>query len=104
MTPGRLDAGAAQNAAMPRVVFAPSLRRHVDAPPREVAGGTVREALAAAFALQPRLASYVLDEQGSLRKHVMVFVNGQRIADRDTLGDPLGPADEVQVFQALTGG
>ena len=28
----------------------------------------------------------------------------QRIADRDGLTDPLGPADEVQVFQALTGG
>lgn len=93
-----------QNRAMPRVVFAPSLRRHIDAPPREVAGGTVREALAAAFSLQPRLAGYVLDEQGNLRKHVIVFINGQRIADREGLGDVLGPADEVQVFQALTGG
>lgn len=104
MTPVAHGAGPAQNRAMPRVVFAPNLRRHVDAPPREVAGGTVREALAAAFALQPRLAGYVLDEQGSLRKHVMVFVNGQRIADREALGDALDPADEVQVFQALTGG
>jgi sulfur-carrier protein len=89
---------------MPRVVFAPSLRRHVDAPPREVDGSTVCEVLAAAFALQPRLAGYVLDEQGSLRKHVIVFVNGQRITDRDRLSDALVPADEVQVFQALTGG
>ncbi len=93
-----------QNGAMPRVVFAPNLRRHVDAPPREVAGGTVREALDAAFAVEPRLAGYVLDEQGGLRKHVIVFVNGQRIADRHGLGDVLGPADEVQVFQALSGG
>jgi sulfur-carrier protein len=89
---------------MPRVVFAPSLRRHVDTPPRSVEGATVRQALAAAFALQPRLAGYVLDEQGQLRKHVMVFVNGQRIADRQDLSDALRPDDEVQVFQALTGG
>jgi sulfur-carrier protein len=89
---------------MPRVVFAPSLRRHVDAPPREVAGTTVHEALSAAFDGQPRLSGYVLDEQGHLRKHVIVFVNGQRIADRDGLSDPVGPTDEVQVFQALTGG
>lgn len=89
---------------MPRVVFAPSLRRHVDAPPQQVEGATVREVLSAVFALQPRIRGYVLDEQGSLRKHVMVFVNGQRIADREGLGDPLVPADEVQVFQALTGG
>jgi molybdopterin synthase sulfur carrier subunit len=89
---------------MPRVVFAPSLRRHVDAPPRNVEGATVRQALAAAFAQQPRLAGYVLDEQGQLRKHVMVFVNGQRIADRQGLGDALRPDDEIQVFQALTGG
>lgn len=104
MIPACRAPGPAQNRAMPRVVFAPHLRRHVDAPPCEVAGGTVREALAAAFAVQPRLAGYVLDEQGALRKHVIVFVNGQRIADRDGLGDPLAPADEVQVFQALTGG
>jgi molybdopterin synthase sulfur carrier subunit len=89
---------------MPRVVFAPHLRRHVDLPPSQVSGATVGEALAAAFALQPRLRGYVLDEQGQLRKHVMVFINGRRIADRDRLGDAVGPADEVQVFQALTGG
>jgi molybdopterin synthase sulfur carrier subunit len=89
---------------VPRVVFAPSLRRHVDTPPQQVDGATVREVLSAVFALQPRIRGYVLDEQGSLRKHVMVFVNGQRIADREGLGDPLAPADEVQVFQALTGG
>ena len=52
------------------------------------------------FADNPRLRSYVVDDQGRIRKHVNVYVGGAR-AD---LADPVGPDDEVFVFQALSGG
>lgn len=89
---------------MPRVFVAPHLRHHVDFPTQQVAGRTVSEALHAAFAIAPRLRGYVLDDQGHVRQHVFVFVDGRRVRDRDTLADPVGDNDEVQVFQALTGG
>lgn len=89
---------------MPTVILAPNLRRHVDVPPMQLEASTVQEALRQVFDANPRLRSYVLDEQGSLRKHLMVFVDGRRIADRDKLSDPLASASEVHVFQALTGG
>lgn len=89
---------------MPHVVFAPHLRRHVDAPPVQVPAGSLREVLDAAFEQAPRLRDYVLDEQGAVRRHVMVFVNGRRVRDRSGLSDRLESADELQIFQALTGG
>jgi molybdopterin synthase sulfur carrier subunit len=89
---------------VPRVVFTPNLERHVSAPPAEVDGGSVREVLDRIFEDNPRLRGYVLDDQGRLRKHVAVFVNGEMIEDRVTLRDGLGHGDEVFVMQALSGG
>lgn len=52
----------------------------------------------------PGLKSYVLDERGSLRKHVNIFVNGSLIADRAHLSDPIDEDCEVYIMQALSGG
>jgi sulfur-carrier protein len=89
---------------MPIVEFAPALTRHVACPPQSVDAMTLRTALEAAFAAAPALKSYVLDEQGAVRKHVAVFVNAQMISNRTQLDVPLGPQDKVMVIQALTGG
>jgi hypothetical protein len=86
------------------VVFTPNLRRHVECPTEEVAGATVRAVLEAVFANNPRLRTYVLDDQGTLRHHMNVFVDGEQIADRERLSDPVRPASEVYVMQALSGG
>jgi molybdopterin synthase sulfur carrier subunit len=89
---------------MPTVSFTSALRRFLDAPPAQVEGGTVGEALAAVFAERPALRGYVLDDQGALRRHVAVYVNGAALRDRERLTDPVGRDDEIYVFQALTGG
>jgi molybdopterin synthase sulfur carrier subunit len=86
------------------VVFTPNLKRHVDCPTEIVDGATVRAVLEAVFAANPRLRGYVLDDQGALRKHMSVFVDGRQIADRATLADPVQPASEIYVMQALSGG
>ena len=64
----------------------------------------MQEALAAVFAARPALRGYVLDDQGSVRRHVAIYVNGRQLADRAALSDPVGPSDEIHVFQALSGG
>jgi hypothetical protein len=89
---------------MVRVVFTPNLQRHIACPPAEVAAATVREALEAAFAGNERARSYVLDDQAALRKHMVVFVNGVRIADRVHLSDRVPENGEIYVLQALSGG
>jgi predicted phage tail protein len=65
---------------------------------------TVAEVIAALEARAPGFAFYVCDERGRLRQHVNVFVDTQRVTDRATLGDPVGPASRVHIIQALSGG
>jgi len=64
----------------------------------------VREVLDAACAQIPKLRGYVLEDDGSLRKHMNIFLNGQQIADRKHLSDAVGEDDELYVMQALSGG
>ena len=89
---------------MATVVFTPNLKRHVECPTETVDGATVRAVLDAVFAQNPRLRGYIVDEQGSLRRHMSVFVDGQQIVDRDRLSDPVRPSSEIYVMQALSGG
>ena len=89
---------------MPRVSFTTALQRFMAALSADVEGSTVGEALAAVFATRPALRGYVIDDQGALRRHVSVYVNGEPVGDRVRLGDKVGPRDEIYVLQALSGG
>jgi hypothetical protein len=89
---------------MAQVTFTSALQRHVPAGARSVPATTVRQALEEVFREEPRLRGYVLDDQGRLRRHVHVFVDGVLVADRERLSDPVGPASELHVMQALSGG
>ena len=89
---------------MARVFFTANLRRHVDCSSMDAEGASVREVLARVFAVQDRLGTYVLDDQGALRKHMTILVDGQRIRDLDTLTDAVRPDSDIWVMQALSGG
>jgi sulfur-carrier protein len=89
---------------MATVSFTSALQRFLPAPSEQVEGDTVEDALAAVFASRPALRGYVLDDQGALRRHVAVYVNGQPVLDRIRLSDRIGPHDEIYVLQALSGG
>ena len=89
---------------MPAVSFTSALQRFFPAPALQVEGETVGDALAIVFAEHPALRGYVLDDQGAVRRHVAVYVNGQPVRDREKLSDPVGARDEIYVLQALSGG
>ncbi|SEL87579.1 molybdopterin synthase subunit MoaD [Roseateles sp. YR242] len=89
---------------MAHLQFTAQLHRYVDTPVLDCDVTQLGQALAQAFALNPRLRDYILDEQGHLRTHVAVFIDGQRARDRQGLTDPLGPQSRVYVLQALSGG
>jgi len=89
---------------MVQVVFTPNLQRHVSCPPSVADASSVRAALDLVFAVNPLLRSYVVDEQGRLRKHINVYVNDRMVNDRIALSDAVASSDEIFVFQALSGG
>ena len=89
---------------MPRVFFTPNLQRHISFPPSCVDGDTVGAVLGILFSENPRLRNYILDDQGRLRKHVLVFIDGELIRDRTSLSDPVPEDAEIFVTHALSGG
>ncbi len=89
---------------MAKVVLTPNIQRHVTCATAEAEGQTVREVLENAFAANPRARQYVLDDQSALRKHMIIFVDGEVIADRRGLSDPVTQESTIYVFQALSGG
>ncbi|HEU5261717.1 MAG TPA: MoaD/ThiS family protein [Gemmatimonadales bacterium] len=86
------------------MTFTQNIQRHVPCPPASADGRTVREVLEHVFATNPRVREYVLDDQGAVRRHMVVFVNGRQIRDRARLSDPVPADGEVCVMQALSGG
>jgi hypothetical protein len=103
---GRLDplVRAPRGDVMPTVRFTENIQRHVACPTREVAGTTVREVLDGYFRENERARGYVLDDQGRLRAHMAVFIDGRQIRDRDRLSDAVPGDAVVDLVQALSGG
>ncbi len=89
---------------MPTVTFTHNVQRHLNLPPMQAAGKTVREALEQVFRERPEARGYVLDDQGAVRKHVVIFVDGVQIRDPVRLSDPVSEQSKVYVMQALSGG
>jgi hypothetical protein len=89
---------------MATVRFTRNIQRHVSCPTREVAGATARVVLDEYFRDNERARGYVLDEMGRVRQHMVVFIDGDLIRDRDTLTDPVQADSVIDVIQALSGG
>lgn len=67
----------------------------------EAAGATVGELIADLDRRYPGLGFRVVDEQGRLRQHVVVFLGPDRCRDLDA---SVTGFDEVVLMQALSGG
>ena len=89
---------------MPRISFTSHLQRHLPCEKLEVEGESVAMALEQVFLQHPKLRGYLLDDQGCVRQHVMIFVDDQPLGDRRRLSDALRPDSKVFVMQALSGG
>ncbi|HWF00640.1 MAG TPA: MoaD/ThiS family protein [Caulobacteraceae bacterium] len=89
---------------MARIAFTPHLRAVAPTEAGAYPGETLREVIDAVAREFPRLPGYLLDDQGGLRKHIAIFLDGE-MTPRDTALDrPLRPESDVFVFQALSGG
>lgn len=89
---------------MIKISFTPNLSRHIATPDAELKGDTVASVLTEYFKHNPQVKAYILDDQGALREHVLVFVDQELIKDRAGMSDKLGHDSEIFVVQALSGG
>jgi sulfur-carrier protein len=65
-----------------------------------IEGGTVGELLRELERAQPAMVGWILDERGQIRRHINVFVNGERANDDTSVGSD----DQVDVLPAISGG
>lgn len=89
---------------MAHLSFTPNLARHLPCPDADIPATTIAELLEQYFSEWPDVRSYVLDDQGTIRKHIMVLVDGLNLSDRRRLSDALQAQSEEFIFQALSGG
>jgi hypothetical protein len=69
-----------------------------------IEASTVADVVTALDRCFPGLGDYVVDERGTLRKHVNIFVDDELVLDRERLTDRVGEKTRVFIFQALSGG
>ena len=89
---------------MAKLIFTQQLARFTEVPEIETPATRLRDALETAFQVNSRLRGYILDEQGHLRPHVVIFIDGLRVRDRVKLDTALDAGSQVYVLQALSGG
>lgn len=89
---------------MAQVFFTAHLRAIIDASSVNADGHSVGDALDCVFRGHPRLKGYIVDEQGALRQHVCIFLDGTRLTNEMALAAPVNAASEIYVMQALSGG
>jgi len=87
-----------------QIIFTQQLARFLPVPRLATEAATLRAALDDVCAANPRLAAYVLDDQGRLRPNVVAFIDGRRCHDRVLLDDPVRPDSTIHILQALSGG
>jgi hypothetical protein len=86
------------------VHFTQNLARHTQCPSAELAADTVAELFEQYFVSWPTVRGYVLDDQGEVRHHVKVLVDGRNLRDRRKLTDSISNDSQIYVFQSLSGG
>ncbi len=66
----------------------------------ELEGATVIELIRALEVRHPDLGGWILDERGVIRRHINVYVNGERGGEATAVT----AGDRVEVLPAITGG
>ena len=76
------------------------LKRLVGGSDHAVEAATVGELLHEFQREHPAVEGWILDERGLIRRHINVFVNGERGAE----ATPVGADDCIDVLPAISGG
>ena len=89
---------------MIKVILTANLQAYYPEPKFELEVSNLRDILKKMDERRPRFSHYVLEDDGSIRKHVNIFINGDIIRDKSTVDVKLAPGTQIHIMQALSGG
>ena len=90
---------------MAQVKFTPNLKRFFpDLCECQIDATTVADIVSDLDHRWRGIADYIIDEQGTLRKHVNIFVGDELLHDKQTLSDRVSAHTKIYIVQALSGG
>jgi molybdopterin converting factor small subunit len=84
-----------------QVLIPTPLRSYTGARLVDASGATLGEVLADLDRRYPGLRFRMIDEQGEVRPHLRLFVDGEQTFD---LARPVRPGEALAIVQALSGG
>ena len=70
----------------------------------EIEAESIAELIEHIEKVYPGIKTFVLQDDGSIRKHVNIYIDNQLIEDEINLSDPITKTTQVHIFQALSGG
>jgi len=70
----------------------------------EVAATTVAEAVRGAIAAHPDLEIRLLDTEGRLHPHLLIFVDGEQVARDNAMSLPVAADARIDVLMSVVGG
>jgi molybdopterin synthase sulfur carrier subunit len=85
-----------------KIVFTAHLREVAPQEAIDADGATIGAALDTIWLRYPRLRGYVVDEQGALRKHIAIFLDGKLL--KSPLRARIRRESHIHIMQALSGG
>ncbi len=92
-----------ESAAVANLHFTQNLARHTECPSAALPADTVAELLERYFERWPGVRGYVLDDQGEVRHHVKVLVDGRNLHDRRKLTDRINRRQRSLCFSGSFG-
>jgi molybdopterin converting factor small subunit len=69
-------------------------------PEHAIEAKSVAELLRALERAEPAIGGWILDERGLIRRHINVFVSGERASEATAIGSD----DRIEVLPAISGG
>lgn len=84
-----------------KVLIPSALRSYTESGTANAQGATLAELLADLDQQYPGIRFRIVDEQGQVRRHIRIFINGEQ---EFLLSRALKESDDVIIAQALSGG
>jgi sulfur-carrier protein len=87
-----------------KVTLTANLQKYYPQAKFDMSASSVKDLLKKMDEVRPYFSAYILEDNGAIRKHVNIFINGEVVRDKSHVEIPLEAGTQVHIMQALSGG